>query len=325
MLTKYRYVMFKIGIDAMGGDFAPEAAVLGAIEAAKAVGSDSRIVLFGDKNAIEAILEREKCPASTFDIVPTTEIITMSDHPAQAFAKKTDSSIAVGFGYLAKGLIDGFASAGSTGAMMVGSMYAVKPIEGVIRPTISSLIPTATGRPSLLLDVGLNVDCKPEVLYQYGIIGSIYAQSVLGIENPRVALLNIGEEREKGNAQAKATHELMAENGGQFNFVGNVEGTHLFSNQVADVIVCDGFVGNILLKQAESIYHITRKMGIQNPFLDQMNYEAVGGTPVLGINAPVIIGHGCSSPLAIKNMILQTEKTVKADLANKLKQILKVE
>ncbi len=325
MLTKYRYVMFKIGIDAMGGDFAPEAAVLGAIEAAKAVGSDSRIVLFGDKNAIEAILEREKCPASTFDIVPTTEIITMSDHPAQAFAKKTDSSIAVGFGYLAKGLIDGFASAGSTGAMMVGSMYAVKPIEGVIRPTISSLIPTATGRPSLLLDVGLNVDCKPEVLYQYGIIGSIYAQSVLGIENPRVALLNIGEEREKGNAQAKATHELMADNGGLFNFVGNVEGTHLFSNQVADVIVCDGFVGNILLKQAESIYHITRKMGIQNPFLDQMNYEAVGGTPVLGINAPVIIGHGCSSPLAIKNMILQTEKTVKADLANKLKQILKVE
>ncbi len=325
MLTKYRYVMFKIGIDAMGGDFAPEAAVLGAIDAAKAVGSDSRIVLFGDKNAIEAILEREKCPASTFDIVPTTEIITMSDHPAQAFAKKSDSSIAVGFGYLAKGLIDGFASAGSTGAMMVGSMYAVKPIEGVIRPTISSLIPTATGRPSLLLDVGLNVDCKPEVLYQYGIIGSIYAQSVLGIENPRVALLNIGEEREKGNAQAKATHELMANNGGQFNFVGNVEGTHLFSNQVADVIVCDGFVGNILLKQAESIYHITRKMGIQNPFLDQMNYEAVGGTPVLGINAPVIIGHGCSSPLAIKNMILQTEKTVKADLANKLKQILKVE
>ncbi len=317
--------MFKIGIDAMGGDFAPEAAVLGAIDAAKAVGSDSRIVLFGDKNAIEAILEREKCPASTFDIVPTTEIITMSDHPAQAFAKKSDSSIAVGFGYLAKGLIDGFASAGSTGAMMVGSMYAVKPIEGVIRPTISSLIPTATGRPSLLLDVGLNVDCKPEVLYQYGIIGSIYAQSVLGIENPRVALLNIGEEREKGNAQAKATHELMANNGGQFNFVGNVEGTHLFSNQVADVIVCDGFVGNILLKQAESIYHITRKMGIQNPFLDQMNYEAVGGTPVLGINAPVIIGHGCSSPLAIKNMILQTEKTVKADLANKLKQILKVE
>lgn len=317
--------MFKIGIDAMGGDFAPEAAVLGAIDAAKAVGSDSRIVLFGDRSAIEAILEREKCPVSTFDIVPTTEIITMSDHPAQAFAKKPDSSIVVGFGYLAKGAIDGFASAGSTGAMMVGSMYAVKPIEGVIRPTISSLIPTVTGQPCLLLDVGLNVDCKPEVLYQYGIIGSIYAQSVFGIENPRVALLNIGEEREKGNAQAKATHELMAENGGQFNFVGNIEGTHLFSGKVADVIVCDGFVGNVILKQAEGIYHITHKMGMSNPFLDRMNYETVGGTPVLGINAPVIIGHGCSSPLAIKNMILQTEKTVKADLANKLKQILKVD
>ena len=207
---------------------------------------------------------------------------------------------------------------------MVGSMYAVKPVEGVIRPTISSIIPTVSGC-GLLLDVGLNVDCKPEVLYQYGIIGSVYAQSVLGIDNPRVGLLNIGEEREKGNAQAKTTHEMMADNGGQFNFVGNVEGTHLFSGKIADVIVCDGFVGNVVLKQAEGIYHITKKMGVQNAFLDQMNYENVGGTPVLGINAPVIIGHGCSSPLAIKNMIKQTERTIKADMVNKLKKILKVE
>ena len=148
---------------------------------------------------------------------------------------------------------------------------------------------------------------------------------MLGIDNPRVGLLNIGEEREKGNAQAKTTHEMMADNGGQFNFVGNVEGTHLFSGKIADVIVCDGFVGNVVLKQAEGIYHITKKMGVQNAFLDQMNYENVGGTPVLGINAPVIIGHGCSSPLAIKNMIKQTERTIKADMVNKLKKILKVE
>ena len=206
--------------------------------------------------------------------------------------------------------------------MMVGSMYAVKPIEGVIRPTISSLIPTILGRSGLILDVGLNIDCKPEVLYQYGILGSIYAQSVLGIENPRVALLNIGEEREKGNAQAKATHELMANNNGDFNFVGNIEGTQLFTGKVADVIVCDGFMGNVVLKQAESMYHILKKMGIENAFLDGMNYESVGGTPVLGINAPVVIGHGCSTPLAIKNMILQTERQVKADLASKLKQVI---
>ena len=316
--------MFRIGIDAMGGDYAPEAVVMGAISALDAIGADSRIVLFGAKDEIEAILRREGCPVDKFDIVATSEVITMSDHPAHAFAKKSDSSIVRGFEALARGEIDGFASAGSTGAMMVGSMYAVKPVEGVIRPTISSIIPTVSGC-GLLLDVGLNVDCKPEVLYQYGIIGSVYAQSVLGIDNPRVGLLNIGEEREKGNAQAKTTHEMMADNGGQFNFVGNVEGTQLFSGKIADVIVCDGFVGNVVLKQAEGIYHITKKMGVQNAFLDQMNYENVGGTPVLGINAPVIIGHGCSSPLAINSMINQTERTIKADMVNKLKKILKVE
>lgn len=309
----------------MGGDYAPEAAVKGAVMALDAIGAESRIVLFGDERQIRSVLASEGCPAERFDIVPTTEVIEMGDHPAKAFQSKSDSSITVGFGYLARGAVDGFASAGSTGAMMVGSMYAVKPIEGVIRPTISSIVPTAAGRPALLLDVGLNVDCKPEVLYQYGIIGSVYAQSVLGIDNPRVGLLNIGEEREKGNAQAKTTHEMMADNGGQFNFVGNVEGTQLFSGKIADVIVCDGFVGNVVLKQAEGIYHITRKMGVQNAFLDQMNYENVGGTPVLGINAPVIIGHGCSSPLAIKSMIKQTERTIKADMVNKLKKILKVE
>ena len=166
----------------MGGDFAPEAAVKGAVMALDAIGSDSRIVLFGDEEKIKAVLAAEKCPAERFDIVATTEVIEMGDHPAKAFQSKADSSITVGFGYLAKGAIDGFASAGSTGAMMVGSMYAVKPIEGVIRPTISSIVPTASGRPALLLDVGLNVDCKPEVLAQYGLIGSIYAEAVLAQE-----------------------------------------------------------------------------------------------------------------------------------------------
>ena len=177
----------------MGGDFAPEAAVKGAVMALDGIGAESRIVLFGDEGRIRELLAAEQCPAERFDIVATTQVIEMGDHPAKAFQAKSDSSIAVGFGYLAKGLVDGFASAGSTGAMMVGSMYAVKPIEGVIRPAISSLVPTASGRPALLLDVGLNVDCKPEVLAQYGLIGSIYAETVLGIERPRVGGLNIGE------------------------------------------------------------------------------------------------------------------------------------
>ncbi len=306
----------------MGGDFAPEAAVKGAVMALDKIAPDSRIVLFGDEAKIEALLSEEGCARDRFDIVATTEVIEMGDHPAKAFQSKSNSSITVGFGYLAKGLINGFASAGSTGAMMVGSMYAVKPIEGVIRPTISSLIPTVGGRPALLLDVGLNVDCKPEVLAQYGLIGSVYAEAVLGIERPRVAVLNIGEEEAKGNAQSKAAYALLKEEK-RINFVGNIEGTHLFSGKIADVIVCDGFVGNTALKMAEGLYRINKALGGGNAFWEAMNYEHVGGTPVLGINAPVIIGHGCSSPKAIESMILSTEKCIRADLTAKLQAVFK--
>jgi fatty acid/phospholipid synthesis protein PlsX len=245
----------KIGLDVMGGDFAPEATVSGVIEAAKYVMPGTKIVLFGDKESITGILSRENCPEETFEIVHTTQVIEMGENPAHSFSKKPDSSITVGFNYLREGKIDGFASAGSTGAMMVGSMYSAKPVEGIIRPTISTVIPTEDGGESLLLDVGLNVDCKPDVLYQYGVIGSIYAKTILGIENPRVALLNIGEEAEKGNLVSKATYEMMAGTS-EFNFVGNVEAKHLFDKEVADVIVCDGFIGNTILKQTEGFYSI---------------------------------------------------------------------
>ena len=306
----------------MGGDYAPEAAVKGAVMALDAIGPDSRIVLFGDEAKVKAVLAAEGCPAERFDIVATTEVIEMGDHPAKAFQAKADSSITVGFGYLAKGAIDGFASAGSTGAMMVGSMYAVKPIEGVIRPTISSIIPTVTGHPALLLDVGLNVDCKPEVLAQYGLIGSIYAEAVLGIRKPRVAVLNIGEEETKGTTQSKATYELLKADG-RIDFVGNVEASYLFTGKVADVVVCDGFVGNTVLKMAEGLYHINKKLGGGYAFWDAMNYENVGGTPVLGVNAPVVIGHGISSPKAIRSMILSTERCITADLTAKLQRAFK--
>lgn len=317
--------MLKIGVDAMGGDFAPEATVKGAILALKYIGENSRIVLFGDESKIMAVLDQERCSADKFDIIHTTEVIEMSDHPAKAFQTKTDSSITKGFGYLVKGLIDGFASAGSTGAMMVGSMAVIKPIDGVIRPTISSLVPTMLGHSALILDVGLNVDCKPEVLSQYGLIGSVYAKAVLGVENPRVAVVNIGEEETKGNAQTKATYELMkaASDAGQFNFVGNIEGSHIFSGKIADVIVCDGFVGNTILKMAEGLYQINNAMGGGNKFWDAMNYENIGGTPVLGVNAPVIIAHGRSSAMAIKSMILSTESSIKANVTAKLQAAFK--
>ena len=307
----------------MGGDYAPQAVVSGAVKASQLIDKESKIVLFGDKQRIEEILAQEKCPADTFEIVHTTEVIEMGDNPSQAFRQKPNSSIALGFRYLMEKKIDGFASAGSTGAMMVGSMQVIKPIEGVIRPTISTEIPTITGGRALLLDVGLNVDCKPEVLEQYGLIGSIYAEAVLGIERPRVAVLNIGEEETKGNTQSKTTFELMKASG-KFNFVGNIEGSYIFSGQVADVIVCDGFVGNTLLKTVEGLYRINKALKIaDSPFWRDMNYEHVGGTPVLGLGAPVVIGHGCSSPLAIKNMILTTERCAQAELTTKLQDAFK--
>lgn len=304
----------------MGGDFAPYAVVKGAIDALPELAEGSSIVLFGDREQIEQALREENYPADAFEIVHTTEVIEMNDHPAQAFTKKPDSSVVVGFRYLQEGKIDGFASAGSTGAMMVGSTQVAKQIEGIIRPAISALIGTTNGGYMLLLDVGLNVDCKPDVLCQYGVIGSVYAEHVLKIESPRVALLNIGEEKEKGNLVTKAAYELMEESG-DFNFVGNIEAKNILTGEEADVVVCDGFVGNTLLKMAEGFYEICKAQGIDNKYIDELNYEIVGGTAVLGVNANVMVGHGCSSPLAIKNMILQTELNIQGKLVKKLREI----
>lgn len=309
----------RIGIDIMGGDYAPKATVEGVIMASKTVGKNTTIVLYGDKNLIDPILKENNAHLHNIDIIHTDEVIEMGDAPTQAYTKKQNSSIVVGFQHLKEGKIDGFASAGSTGAMMVGCMFTIKPIEGVLRPTIMTPLPSFDGRTLYLLDVGLNTDCKPEVLEQYGLIGSIYAETQ-GTENPRVALLNIGEEEEKGNALTKAAHQLMKE-ATKYNFVGNIEPKHLFTGE-ADVLVCDGFTGNIVLKTAEGLFpFLIKNEEMRNsPFIKGFNYEIAGGTPVLGINSTVIIGHGCSTPLAIKNMILQTERCVKADLVSKIQK-----
>jgi len=309
----------KIGVDAMGGDYAPEAVVLGAILAQKQLSADQRIVLFGDENQIVSLLKKGNAKLDDFDVVHCTEVIEMCENPAKAFNRKPDSSISNGFKALATKQIDGFASAGSTGAMLVGAMYTVKQVSGVIRPSIASYIPVSENKYTLLLDVGLNPDCKPEVLYQYGILGSLYAKFLLGIEAPRVALLNIGEEEEKGNLVVKSTFELMR-NSKDFNFVGNVEGNDLFCDDKADVIVCDGFVGNVVLKEAEAFYRIIKKRKIENPYLEMFNAENYGGTPILGVNEPVIIGHGSSSPKAIMNMILQTKEVISSNLCLKIRE-----
>ncbi len=309
----------KIGLDAMGGDYAPDAVVEGAVDALGQLRSGDRIVLIGDSGRIKGKLASMGVESSSFDIMPSTQVIEMSDHPAKAFSQKRDSSIAIGFGMLKGGLIDGFASAGNTGAMMVGASYTVNVIPGVFRPALAALIPNLNGRSSIILDVGINPDSKPDVLLQYGMLGSVYAKHVFGIDNPTVGLLNIGAEASKGSSAVKAAYELLNESNDVI-FRGNIEGHHLFTDEMTDVIVCDGFVGNIVLKMAEKFYVVARSRGINDSFFDRLNFEVVGGTPVLGINENVVVGHGISNRTAIMNMILQTRDVVQADLAGKIKE-----
>lgn len=307
----------RIGVDAMGGDYAPEAVVKGVVEALPLLDATTRVVLFGDKEAIERCLKAEGYEGERVEIVATTEVITMHDHPAKAFQSKPDSSIRKGFEYLKAGKIDGIASAGSTGAMMAGAMFTVGTTEGVIRPAVSAAIANVRGGYTLLLDVGLNVDCKPEVLHQYGIMGSIYAKDLWGLEAPRVGLLNIGEEESKGNAAAKAAYQMLAQEK-DINFVGNIEGKEFYLGK-ADVIVCDGFMGNVLLKLSESLRYIAKGRKIDDEFLDNLNYEIKGGTPALGVNDVVIVGHGSSTVLALRNMVHQTELSIKSGYAKDIR------
>ena len=309
----------RIGIDIMGGDFAPEATVLGSILAYRELKSTDKLVLIGDETKIKEICTREKFDPSVFEIVHTTEFIGMGEHPAKALQQKPKSSIAIGYYLLQNQKLDGFTSAGSTGAMMVGAMFTIKQVEGVLRPVIGTAIPNGTEKPTFLLDVGINPDAKPEVLYQYAILGSQYCKYVYGIENPRVALLNLGEEEEKGNLLAKAVYPLLKESK-EINFVGNFEGNEFFNDAKADVVVCDGFVGNVVLKEAEAFYHLVQKRGINDPFFETFNYENYGGTPILGVNGTAIIGHGVSNDKAIKNMILETRNVVEAGLTQHIKE-----
>lgn len=299
----------------MGGDFAPKAAVLGAIKAYKVL-TGHTLVLIGDKEAALSILAENEVNPDNFEFVHTTEVIGMGEHPTKAIVQKPDSSISVGFNLLKQGAIQAFSSAGNTGAMLVGAMFSVKAIPGVIRPAITTIVPKLKNGLGILLDVGANADCKPDVLVQFGVLGSLMAESVYKIANPRVALMNIGEEEEKGNLLCQATYPLMKQTS-LFNFVGNAEGRDLFSDH-ADVYVCDGFTGNIILKLAESFYGISRRKGIKDDFFDRFNYEQYGGSPILGVNAPVVVGHGISNDEAIKNMVLLSKDMVESDLVNKI-------
>jgi len=311
----------RIGVDAMGGDYAPLHVVMGAILALDRVLPDSKIVLFGSGRKIREICHSQHIDPDRFVIVPSSQVVEMGEHPVKAFQQKTDSSIAAGFLALQKGEIDSFAGAGNTGAMLVGAQSILKTIKGVTRPCISAEIPVQTGGSALLLDVGLNADCRPDNLLEFGILGATYIRHIFGIEHPRVALLNIGEEPEKGSLLTREAYKLM-EGNPHFNFVGNIEGAQLFTGTVADVIVTDGFVGNIVIKQAEGMFQLLKDFGFGNAFFERFDYEVYGGTPILGVNAPVITGHGASSPRAIMHMILKSEATYKAALIPQIKKAI---
>ena len=305
----------------MGGDYAPHSTLHGALLASKQLSTDEKIVLIGDSNVAKKILQQNNAELSLFEFIHADDQIAMNEHATKAIRKKPNNSISVGFEALKNGEIDVFSSAGNSGAMLVGSMFSVGPIKGVIRPCITSVLPKENGSVGLILDVGVNADCKPDVLFQFAILGSLFAENVYGLKNPKVGLLNIGEEKGKGNLLTQAAFQLLEDND-DINFIGNVEGRDLF-NEKADVIVCDGFTGNVVLKQAESFFTILAKRNLLDNYFKRFNYENYGGTPVLGVSGNVLIGHGISNDKAIKNMILLGKDLIHSNLTKKIKTAFK--
>ena len=311
-----------IGIDIMGGDFAPGSIIGGAILARECLPVDTEIILVGNQDVIVRYSEEHQLDVSGFSIIHTLDSVGMEDHPLKAFKEKPRAGLFLGQRLLTDGSLDGFCSAGNTGAMMVGAMQIITSIPGIIRPAIAATIPNVEGTNSLLLDVGLNPDARPDVLYQYGSIGTIYSNLVHGIVEPAVALLNVGIEESKGNMVTRSTYQLMKESS-TYNFIGNIEANEMFVSTRADVIVTDGFIGNIMLKQAEAFYKVVSRKKIGNGYFEMFNFENFGGAPVLGVNAPLVIGHGISNDKAIKNMLLHTVDVVGAGLVKRIKEEMK--
>jgi len=306
----------RLGIDAMGGDFAPFECIKGAILFSKEFPA-IQLILFGDEKKMNAVFKELGNKPDCIELVHCPEVIEMAESPTKAFAAKPQSSIAVGFQYLKEGKIDSFASAGNTGAMLVGSMYSVKSIQGVIRPTISTLVPRLNEKKAIILDVGANADCKPEMLNQFALLGSLYLEHVYKVKNPRVGLLNIGEEEGKGNKLTQEAFPMMKEND-KINFIGNIEGRDIFADK-AEVVVCDGFTGNVILKFGESFYDIIKARKIEDKYFESFNYENAAGTAILGLNAPVVVAHGISNDLAFKSILLLSKNIVESNLVEILK------
>ncbi|NOU48337.1 MAG: phosphate acyltransferase [Bacteroidales bacterium] len=306
----------RLGLDVYGGDFAPVATIEGLGLLLTELPEGDCVVLFGDEQSILSQVDHNLIKSGRIEIVHAPEVIEMADSPTRAFQSKPNSSIVKGFDRLKSGDIDAFASAGNSGAMMVGSVHMINTIPGVIRPSSAVLIPKVNGGNTVILDVGTNPDAKSDVMYQYGLLGSCYAEDVFGINNPKVGLLNIGEEEKKGNLLVQSAFLLMKDSP-DFNFIGNVEGRDLFGEK-ADVVVCDGFTGNVVIKQIQAMYRLMEKRGLLDDYFKSFNYELYGGSPIIGINKTVVIGHGISSALAIKNMMLLSRSIASSSFIEKL-------
>lgn len=325
----------RIALDAVGGDFVPESPVKGAIEAVNE-NPDLTVILVGPQDVVEAEIEKNGYDGKQIVVQHASQIIGMEESAAQAVKSKQDSSIVVGLGLHSKGYSDAFVSAGNTGALLAASAMILGRLDGVLRPSIASYFPTIKGF-RLIVDAGANLDSKPEFLYQFGVMGSVYARNFFNLEEPKIGLLNVGEEKEKGNEAAKKAHQLLEK---LPHFVGNVEGRDVLPC-AADVFVCDGFVGNILLKFGESLatelFPLFAKSMQQLSLKDEeqklvasvlknafspFDYQGVGGVPFLGVNGVSLVGHGKSSPLAIKNMIIHAVKMIDARINEKIVEAL---
>jgi phosphate acyltransferase len=320
----------RIALDAMGTDHAPASEVAGAVEALEDPNADFEVVLVGDEALIEAEFSKhEKVPRDRLTVVHASERLLPGETPSTVLRRKPDSSIAVGLRLQKNGQADAFISAGNTGAVMAGSLFILRPLEGVDRPAIGTIVPTAKG-PLLMCDAGANVDCKPKHLVQFAHLGKVYAQDLLGIEHPRIGLLNIGEEPEKGDELSVSAYAALTEE--DLDFIGNVEGRAIIEG-VCDVLVCDGFVGNVLLKFYESVAQFI--VGLLKNAIGEvgateeleevvrvLDWTETGGAPLLGVNGISIICHGGSPPKAIRNAIRVAARAVDASMVSHLEREL---
>jgi glycerol-3-phosphate acyltransferase PlsX len=313
----------RIALDAMGGDYAPQNTVAGALEALEETGNRFSVVLVGREDAINEELQKHRANGRAHSVVNASEIITFNDTPTTALKTKKQSSIVVGMTLHKEGKVDAFVSAGNTGAVLSASTLILGRIEGVGRPTIGTTFPTQRGV-CILLDAGANVDCRPQHLLEFAIMGSIYARQILHHENPTVGLLNVGEEAVKGGNQLQEAFRLLSRS--HLNFIGNVEGRDILKGK-AQVVVCDGFVGNVVLKFGESFIGFLRERlleyarrgffhklrarvayGVLRRTMEDLDYQEHGGVPILGVQGVCIIGHGQSTAKAVRNMILRAEE-----------------